>query len=258
MKKMRVSGHERPLRLFEVLARNRQSAVDLFGRSICAREQSTRMFTIPSRQQLSSPTRLAIRARRVIHSRTRIRRIRVIYTTSTNTHTQLKETKIFPHNKSDSFLCFKMTTLSPSLSPPFASHATKKNRNTKNTTERRRSTILSSNTRCSSSSSLRLRRRKAMRTTTTVSSSESESPIIMNKDDDYDEKTASSDDDNGDYHHRRWVSWLSGSCAVGNKKRAVRFIRILGRIWRSSENGYRRRVHLRPRVCHLSLLVRRM
>ena len=85
-----------------------------------------RVFTIPSRQQLSSPTRLAIRARRVIHSRTRIRRIRVIYTTSTNTHTQLKETKIFPHNKSDSFLCFKMTTLSPSLSPPFASHATKR------------------------------------------------------------------------------------------------------------------------------------
>ena len=92
-----------------------------------------------------------------------------------------------------------MTTLSPSLSSPFASYATKKNRNnTTNTTERRRSIILSSNNR--SSSSLRLRRRKAMRTTTTVSSSESESPIIMNKDDDYDEsdeKTASSDDDNG-------------------------------------------------------------
>ena len=93
-----------------------------------------------------------------------------------------------------------MTTLSPSLSPPFASYATKKNRNTtSNTTERRRSIILSNDHRCSSSS-LRLRRRKAMRTTTTMSSSsESESPIIMNKDDDYDEsdeKTASSDDDN--------------------------------------------------------------
>ena len=87
-----------------------------------------------------------------------------------------------------------MTTLSPSLSPPFASYATKKNRNTTNTTERRRSIILSGNNR--SSSSLLLRRRKAMRTTTTVSSSESESPIIMNKDDDYDEKTASDDDDN--------------------------------------------------------------
>ena len=88
-----------------------------------------------------------------------------------------------------------MTTLSPSLSPPFASYATKKNRNTtSNTTERRRSIILRSNNR--SSSSLLLRRRKAMRTTTTVSSSESESPIIMNKDDDYDEKTASDDDDN--------------------------------------------------------------
>ena len=41
----------------EILAKLSQSAVELFGRSICAREQSTRMFTIPSRQQLSSPTR---------------------------------------------------------------------------------------------------------------------------------------------------------------------------------------------------------
>ena len=81
-----------------------------------------------------------------------------------------------------------------------------------------------------------------MRTTTTVSSSESESPIIMNKDDDYDEKTASSDDDNvGIIIIGGGLAGLSGSCAVGNKKRAVRFIRILGRIWRSSENGYRRR-----------------
>ena len=86
-------------------------------------------------------------------------------------------------------------TLSPSLSSPFASHATKKNRNATNTFERR-SIILSNNNNRSSSSSLLLRRRKAMRTTvSSSSSSESESPIVMNEDDYYDEKTASSDDD---------------------------------------------------------------
>jgi hypothetical protein len=47
--------------MFEVLARNRQSDVELFGRTKSAREQPHRVFTIPPRQQLSSPTRLAIR-----------------------------------------------------------------------------------------------------------------------------------------------------------------------------------------------------
>ena len=54
----------RPLGLFEVLTRNRQSALGLSGRSICAREQTSRLCTIPPRQQLSSPTWLAIRRRR--------------------------------------------------------------------------------------------------------------------------------------------------------------------------------------------------
>jgi hypothetical protein len=54
-------SHERPLGLFEVLTRNRQSALGLSGRSICAREQTSRLCTIPPRQELSSPTWLAIR-----------------------------------------------------------------------------------------------------------------------------------------------------------------------------------------------------
>ena len=62
MTKMRVvGGRERPLRLFEVLARNRQSALGLLGRTLRAQEQPHRMCTIPPRQRLSSTTRLAIR-----------------------------------------------------------------------------------------------------------------------------------------------------------------------------------------------------
>ena len=69
MTKMRVvCGRERPFRLFEVLARNRQSALELTGRTRSAREQPPRLFTIPPRQQLSSTTWLAIRTWRVTHS----------------------------------------------------------------------------------------------------------------------------------------------------------------------------------------------
>ena len=55
----------RPLRLFEVLARNRQSAVGLLGGTKSAREQPPRVSTIPPRQQLSITIWLAIRKRRV-------------------------------------------------------------------------------------------------------------------------------------------------------------------------------------------------
>ena len=51
-------SRERPLGLFEILARNRQSAVGLWTPSRAHAEQSTRMFTIPPRQQLSSPTQV--------------------------------------------------------------------------------------------------------------------------------------------------------------------------------------------------------
>ena len=54
-------GQEWSLRLFKVLARNRQSAVELFRCTSCAREQPFRMFTIPPRQRLSVTNCLAIR-----------------------------------------------------------------------------------------------------------------------------------------------------------------------------------------------------
>ena len=65
-------SHERPLGLFEVLARNRQSAVGRLPSRIDLRthRQPPRMFTIPPRQQLSSPIlsiRLAIRGRNFTH-----------------------------------------------------------------------------------------------------------------------------------------------------------------------------------------------
>ena len=74
---MSVCGRERSLRLFEVLTRNRQSAVELFGRSRSAQQRRThRVFTIPPRQRLSSPTRLVSRRRIVTHIRRGRRRRR--------------------------------------------------------------------------------------------------------------------------------------------------------------------------------------
>ena len=66
-------GHIRPLGLFEVLTRNRQSAVELLGGTLRAREQTPRVFTILPRQRLSSPRRLVSRRWNVMHIR-RIRR----------------------------------------------------------------------------------------------------------------------------------------------------------------------------------------
>ena len=75
-----VGGRVRPLRLFEVLARNRQSAVGRGRRIREAHENNQpRVFTIPPRQRLSSPTRLAIRRWRVALCQIGIRiRIRII------------------------------------------------------------------------------------------------------------------------------------------------------------------------------------
>ena len=70
-------GQERPLGLFEVLTRNRQSALGLSGCTRSAQEKPNRMCTIPPRQRLSSPTWLAIRRWRVTRGRIRIR-IRII------------------------------------------------------------------------------------------------------------------------------------------------------------------------------------
>ena len=43
-------GRQKQMQLFEVLARNRQSALELFGRILGTKEQPTRVFTIPPRQ----------------------------------------------------------------------------------------------------------------------------------------------------------------------------------------------------------------
>ena len=56
-----VCSRVRPLELFEVLARNRQMALGLSGRSIRAQEQPHRLCTIPPRQQLSITRRLVVR-----------------------------------------------------------------------------------------------------------------------------------------------------------------------------------------------------
>ena len=60
-------SHARPLGLFEVLARNRQSAVGRGRRIFCAQEQPHRLCTIPPRQQLSITIWLAIRRWRVTY-----------------------------------------------------------------------------------------------------------------------------------------------------------------------------------------------
>ena len=74
------AARERPLGLFEVLARNRQSAVELLGRTRQrTTNKPTRMFTIPPRQQLSSPTWLAIRTRNVIRLRGRRNTLALFY-----------------------------------------------------------------------------------------------------------------------------------------------------------------------------------
>ena len=71
-----IGGRERPLRLFEVLARNCQSAVEQWRRTLRAQVQPLRVFTIPPRQRLSSPTRLVSRRRIVTHIRRGRRRRR--------------------------------------------------------------------------------------------------------------------------------------------------------------------------------------
>ena len=64
-----VGSQQRPIGLFEVLARNRQSAVGQGRRTNSALQQTPRVFTIPPRQQLSITIWLAIRRRSTTHAR---------------------------------------------------------------------------------------------------------------------------------------------------------------------------------------------
>ena len=72
-----VGGHERPLGLFEVLTRNRQSALDLSGGTLGAREQPPECVQYLLYNDCPLPPRLAIRRWRVTRARIRIR-IRII------------------------------------------------------------------------------------------------------------------------------------------------------------------------------------
>ena len=61
-----VCGRGRSLGLFEVLTRNRQSALGRRSGTLRAQEKPNRLRTIPPRQRLPVTKRLAIRTRRVI------------------------------------------------------------------------------------------------------------------------------------------------------------------------------------------------
>ena len=112
---MYVGSRERPLRLFEVLARNRQSALELSRRTRSALVQPHRMFTIPPRQQLSSPTRLAVRRRDVIYGSRTLALINP--KACTTAHTRKREKRAFltffektlPSSHFNSSLTFPLT-----------------------------------------------------------------------------------------------------------------------------------------------------
>ena len=84
-----LAVQERPLRMFEVLTRNRQSALGL-SRVRKAREQPTRICTIPPRQRLPFTISLDVRARRFNRDRIRIRIIIRIIIIIVITQIQLK------------------------------------------------------------------------------------------------------------------------------------------------------------------------
>ena len=113
---MLACGRERSLGLFEVLARNRQSAVGFSGRILGTQEQP-RVFTIPPRQRLPFTSWLVLRRRGVTRSRIRIRII------PCNNRDRERETQIQTKALKNSFLSIsspKQKALS-SLSNPHAS-----------------------------------------------------------------------------------------------------------------------------------------
>ena len=115
---MRVCSRERPVRLFEVLARNRQSAVGLLGRILGTQEQPLRLCTIPPRQQLSITRRLAIRRWRVTH---------LVINTHTHTkerHTERKKYTIYACKKRDTLTLISVSETSPEKqsSRPYSYH----------------------------------------------------------------------------------------------------------------------------------------
>ena len=113
-----VGGQVRLLRLFEVLARNRQSAVGLLGRILGTQEQPSPMFTIPPRQQLSLTTRLVLRRRNFTH---------LVINTHTHTkerHTERKKYTIYACKKRDTLTLISVSETSPEKqsSRPYSYH----------------------------------------------------------------------------------------------------------------------------------------
>ena len=115
---MLVCSRERPLGLFEVLARNRQSAFARERRLLGTQEEPLRMCTIPPRQQLSSPTRLAIRIWNFTH---------LVINTHTHTkerHTERKKYTIYACKKRDTLTLISVSETSPEKqsSRPYSYH----------------------------------------------------------------------------------------------------------------------------------------
>ena len=104
---MSVGGQERPLGLFEVLARNRQSALGLSCRTSSTPEQPLRMFTILPRQQLSLTTRLVLRRRNFTHL------VINTHTHAKERHTERKKYTIYACKKRDTLTLISVSETSP-------------------------------------------------------------------------------------------------------------------------------------------------
>ena len=116
---MSVGGQEQPLGLFEVLARNRQSALGLSCRTSSTPEQPLRMFTILPRQQLSLTTRLVLRRRNFTHL------VINTHTHAKERHTERKKYTIYACKKkrhTHPNICFRNFPRKTKQSRPYSYH----------------------------------------------------------------------------------------------------------------------------------------
>ena len=114
-----MGGRERPLRLFEALARNRQSALGLSCRTSSTPEQPLRMFTILPRQQLSLTTRLVLRRRNFTHL------VINTHTHAKERHTERKKYTIYACKKkrhTHPNICFRNFPRKTKQSRPYSYH----------------------------------------------------------------------------------------------------------------------------------------
>ena len=113
-----IGGRARSLGLFEVLARNRQSALGLSCRTSSTPEQPLRMFTILPRQQLSLTTRLVLRRRNFTHL------VINTHTHAKERHTERKKYTIYACKKRDTLTLISVSETSPEKqsSRPYSYH----------------------------------------------------------------------------------------------------------------------------------------